>query len=93
LEAGLLQRSRALNAFLADAYGDQRIFEAGAVPRRLLETSPGYEPRMRGLLDPEEPAAAVAGFDLVRDATGALLVLEDNLRMPSGASYATALPA
>ncbi len=91
LEAGLLQRSRALNAFLADAYGEQRIFEAGAVPRRLLETSPGYEPRMRGLLDPEEPAAAVAGFDLVRDATGTLLVLEDNLRMPSGAAYATAL--
>jgi uncharacterized circularly permuted ATP-grasp superfamily protein len=91
LEAGLLQRSKALNAFLADAYGDQRIFEAGVVPRRLLETSPGYEPRMRGLLDPAEPAAAVAGFDLVRDASGTLLVLEDNLRMPSGASYATAL--
>jgi carboxylate-amine ligase len=44
---------------------------------------------MRGLLDPGQPAAAVAGFDLVRDASGALLVLEDNLRMPSGAAYAS----
>ncbi len=52
LEAGLLQRARALNAFLLDAYGGQRIFDAGVVPRRLLETSSGYEPRMRGLLDP-----------------------------------------
>jgi uncharacterized circularly permuted ATP-grasp superfamily protein len=88
LEAGLLQRASALNAFLADAYGEQRIFDAGAVPRRLLETSAGYEPRMRGLLDPGQPAATVAGLDLVRGADGALRVLEDNLRMPSGCSYA-----
>jgi len=91
LEAGLLQRTKALNAFLADAYGGQRIFDAGVVPRRLLETSSGYEPRMRGLLDPDVPAATVAGLDLIRDADGALLVLEDNLRMPSGASYAVAV--
>jgi carboxylate-amine ligase len=91
LEAGLLQRSRALNAFLLDAYGDQRIFEEGLIPHRLLETSQGYEPLMRGLLDPEVPPATVAGMDLIRDAEGELLVLEDNLRMPSGATYAIAV--
>ncbi len=91
VEAGLLQRARALNSFLLDAYGGQRIFDAGVVPRRLLETSSGYEPRMRGLLDPTVPPATVAGLDLVRDADGRLLVLEDNLRMPSGASYARAV--
>ncbi|MBA3867260.1 MAG: circularly permuted type 2 ATP-grasp protein [Solirubrobacterales bacterium] len=87
LEAGLLQRAKALNAFLADTYGGQRIFDAGVVPRRLLETSLGYEPRMQGLLDPAVPAATVAGLDLIRDEGGELLVLEDNLRMPSGSSY------
>ncbi len=76
LEAGLLQRARALNAFLLDAYGDQRIFE---------------EPLMRGLLDPGVPPETVAGMDLIRDAAGELLVLEDNLRMPSGATYAIAV--
>ena len=91
LEAGLIQRARALNAFLLDAYGDQRIFEDGVVPRRLLETSQGYEPRMRGMLDPGVPPATVAGMDLIRDAEGELLVLEDNLRMPSGATYAIAV--
>jgi uncharacterized circularly permuted ATP-grasp superfamily protein len=91
LESGLCQRARALNAFLADAYGAQRIFDAGLVPRRLLETSPGYEPRMRGLLDPALPAATVAGLDLVRDPGGVLRVLEDNLRMPSGSTYAIAV--
>jgi carboxylate-amine ligase len=91
LEAGLLQRTRALNSFLLDAYGGQRIFDAGVIPWRLLETSSGYEPRMHGLLDPGVPPATVAGLDLVRGVDGALLVLEDNLRMPSGASYAAAV--
>ena len=85
LETGLLQRARALNAFIADAYGPQRIFDAGVVPRRLLETSEGYAPAMAGLLDSEVPPAMVAGLDLVRGADGELRVLEDNLRMPSGA--------
>jgi uncharacterized circularly permuted ATP-grasp superfamily protein len=88
LETGLLQRARALNAFIADAYGPQRIFDAGVVPMRLLETSDGYAPAMRGLLDSKVPPATVAGLDLVRDRNGELRVLEDNLRMPSGACYA-----
>ena len=91
LEAGLLQRARALNAFLVDAYGPQRIFDADVVPRRLLETSEGYAPAMHGLLDAEGPPATVAGLDLVRGRDGELRVLEDNLRMPSGATYAFAL--
>jgi len=91
LEAGLLQRARALNEFLLDAYGDQRAFAAGVVPRRLLDTSPGYEPLMRGLLDPAAAPVGVAGFDLVRGVDGALAVLEDNLRMPSGSSYSVAV--
>jgi uncharacterized circularly permuted ATP-grasp superfamily protein len=91
LEAGLLQRARALNAFIADAYGPQRIFDAGVVPRSLLETSEGYAPAMAGLLDSGAPAATVAGLDLVRGADGELRVLEDNLRMPSGACYSLAI--
>jgi uncharacterized circularly permuted ATP-grasp superfamily protein len=91
LQPGLLQRARALNAFLADVYGGQRIFDAGIVPRALLESSSGYEPKMHGLLDPSVPAATVAGLDLIRDEEGNLLVLEDNLRMPSGATYAIAV--
>ena len=46
---------------------------------------------MRGLLDPRCPPATVAGLDLIRDESGELLVLEDNLRMPSGAAYAIAV--
>jgi uncharacterized circularly permuted ATP-grasp superfamily protein len=91
LQVGLLQRAQALNAFLLDAYGPQRIFDADVVPRRLLETSDGYAPAMRGLLDADVPPATVAGLDLVRGRDGELRVLEDNLRMPSGATYAFAV--
>jgi uncharacterized circularly permuted ATP-grasp superfamily protein len=91
LQAGLQQRARALNAFLLDAYGPQRIFDDDVVPQRLLETSEGYAPAMHGLLDPGVPPATTAGLDLVRDGDGELRVLEDNLRMPSGACYAFAV--
>jgi uncharacterized circularly permuted ATP-grasp superfamily protein len=90
LREGLLQRARALNAFVLDVYGGQRIFDADVVPRALLETSSGYEPEMAGLLDPAVPPATVAGLDLVRGADGEMRVLEDNLRMPSGSTYAMA---
>jgi uncharacterized circularly permuted ATP-grasp superfamily protein len=91
LRGGLLQRARALNAFLLDAYGAQRIFDADVVPRRLLETSENYVPEVQDLLDPEVPPATVAGLDLVRGRDGELRVIEDNVRMPSGATYALAL--
>jgi uncharacterized circularly permuted ATP-grasp superfamily protein len=91
LEAGIVQRARALNAFVLDVYDEGRIFEQGAVPRHLLRGAPGYEPLMRGLLDPSVSPATVIGLDIVRDHTGQMLVLEDNDRMPSGAAYEFAL--
>ena len=88
LEAGLIQRVRALDAFVADAYGPRRAVAEGVVPERLIETSEGYEPALRGLRPPGGTWVGVAGLDLVRDASGELLVLEDNLRTPSGFAYA-----
>ena len=79
---------RALDAFVADAYGPRRAVAEGVVPERLIETSEGYEPAMRGLRPPGGTWVGVAGLDLVRDAAGELLVLEDNLRTPSGFAYA-----
>ena len=91
LEAGHEQRLRALDAFIHDAYGEQRAIADGVLPRRLIATGEGYEPAMRGLLAKGVPAIALAGFDIVRTAEGELMVLEDNLRMPSGITYATTI--
>ena len=88
LEAGLSQRVRALNAFLADAYGPRRTVAEGVVPERVIDGSEGYEPRMRGVRPPGDLWVGVAGLDIVRDGTGEFLVLEDNLTTPSGYAYA-----
>ena len=88
VEAGLIQRVRALNLFLEDAYRERRIVEAGIVPARVLDESILYEPIMRN--GPSVPVAHVAGPDLIRDANGRFRVLEDNLRTPSGLAYAIA---
>ncbi len=90
LEAGLVQRVKALNAFVADVYGPRRAVDEGVVPARVIEGSDGYETRMRGVRPPGDLWIGVAGLDLVRDAAGELLVLEDNATTPSGYAYALA---
>lgn len=90
LEAGLAQRVRALNAFVADVYGPRRIVEAGVVPARVVDSAEYHEPKMHGLRPPGDIWIGVAGLDLVRDHSGRFLVLEDNVRTPSGFAYACA---
>jgi carboxylate-amine ligase len=85
LERGLEQRVRALNEFLADAYGDRRAVAAGVIPARVIETADWYEPAMEGM--GAAVSAPVAGPDLVRAPCGEFLVLEDNMRAPSGLAY------
>ena len=87
LSAGLRQRVAALNAFLADIYGAQRIVESGRIPRELVLFNPQYRPEMRGLALPGDVHAHIAGIDVVRAGDGEYYVLEDNLRVPSGVSY------
>jgi uncharacterized circularly permuted ATP-grasp superfamily protein len=90
LAAGLAQRARALNRFLLDAYGERRIVAAGVVASATIEQANGYEPALVGRLPPRGSPAAVIGFDVVRAPDGEFLVLEDNLRTPSGFAYAVA---
>jgi uncharacterized circularly permuted ATP-grasp superfamily protein len=91
LAAGLAQRVRALNRFLADVYGAREIVTAGVIPERVIETARLYEPLAAELPPPPGGVfACVAGLDVVRGADGRFLVLEDNLRTPSGLAYALA---
>jgi uncharacterized circularly permuted ATP-grasp superfamily protein len=88
IERGLTQRLRALNAFIDDLYHDQRIVADGVFPAGLLEHSVNYRPQCRGVSPKHGVWAHICGSDLVRDADGTMYVLEDNLRVPSGVSYA-----
>jgi uncharacterized circularly permuted ATP-grasp superfamily protein len=84
---GLGQRARALNAYVADVYGEQRIFAEGAIPRRLIDSAEHHEPELAGLRPRDGVWVGIAGLDLVRDEQGQWLVLEDNVRTPSGFGY------
>lgn len=87
LERGLKQRVNALNAFLRDVYSEKRIIADGVVPEEFVYTSAGYLPQVNGVMPPGGVFAHIAGEDLVQGADGHWWVLEDNLRIPSGASY------
>ena len=89
LAAGLEQRIGALEAFVADVFGDREAFRAGVVPEDLLERCPWFEEEIAAL--PQRgPRIGVAGPDIVRDAQGELRVLEDNIRTPTLMAFALA---
>ncbi len=87
LSAGLTQRVRALNAFLADAYGKQEILKAGIIPTALVTGNEQFRREMQGFSPPGGVFTHIAGIDLVRTGPDAFYVLEDNCRTPSGVSY------
>jgi carboxylate-amine ligase len=86
LTAGLTQRVRALEAFVRDVYGDRSIVADGVVPPQVVADAPGLS-RVGRLVPEDAVRIAVAGIDLVRDRADHWLVLEDNLRVPSGIGY------
>ncbi|PZG14384.1 UDP-N-acetylmuramate dehydrogenase [Micromonospora craterilacus] len=87
VEAGVAQRVRALEAFLADIYGPAQVLADRVVPRRVVVTSAHFHREAAGIVPPNGVRVHVAGVDLIRDEVGAFRVLEDNVRVPSGVSY------
>lgn len=87
LESGITQRVVALERFLDDIYGDQKILRDGVIPRRLVTSCEHFHREAVGIDPPNGVRIHVAGIDIVRDAQGVFRVLEDNLRSPSGVSY------
>ncbi len=87
LERGLTQRITALNLFLKDLYHEARILAEGVVPREMVYTCKHYRREMRGVKVPRDIYVSVVGTDLIRVGDGRFVVLEDNLRVPSGVSY------
>lgn len=87
IERGLTQRITALNLFLNDVYHDGKIIEAGVVPGSIIYTCKHYRREMRGIKVPRDVYVTVVGTDLIRNPHGNFVVLEDNLRVPSGVSY------
>jgi uncharacterized circularly permuted ATP-grasp superfamily protein len=87
LEKGLIQRIQALNMFLDDIYNDQKILKDGIIPRDTIESSKCFLPPCMGLKPPQGIWIHITGTDLIKGDDGNFMVLEDNLRCPSGVSY------
>ncbi len=87
LEAGLIQRVRVLNMFLADVYGKAEVIKAGIIPADIVLNNEHYRPEMRGVQVPHDVYVHISGIDIVRIDENDFYVLEDNARTPSGVSY------
>ncbi|GMV63132.1 MAG: hypothetical protein AMXMBFR74_23000 [Parvibaculum sp.] len=87
ISEGLIQRVKALNAFIADVYGGQEILRAGLVPRDQVLLNDTYRYQMQGVSVPQNVYTHIAGIDMVRVGAEDFYVLEDNCRTPSGVSY------
>jgi len=87
LEKGLKQRIKALNLFIADIYGEQKILKDGKIPEEIINSATGFLKPCLGIKPPQGVWCHITGTDLVRDRSGQWYVLEDNLRVPSGVSY------
>lgn len=87
IEKGLKQRIYALNLFINDIYNEKKIVKDGIIPEDIILSSNGYKSHCEGLTPPKGIWCHITGTDLVRDENGQFMVLEDNLRCPSGVSY------
>ncbi|MFW5759767.1 MAG: circularly permuted type 2 ATP-grasp protein [Cyclobacteriaceae bacterium] len=87
LEKGLQQRIKALNLFIHDLYHDQKIIKDKIIPEDLIFSGTNYLQQCQGLKPPHDIWCHITGSDLIRDNKGQFMVLEDNLRSPSGVSY------
>ncbi len=86
LDQGLRQRLKALNLFLADIYSDRKILSDSVIPTDLALGCPQYRVEMRGVQPLHGVYVSICGTDIIRTNDG-FMVLEDNLRVPSGVSY------
>jgi uncharacterized circularly permuted ATP-grasp superfamily protein len=87
LSAGLEQRVRALNAFVADIYGPRRILKDKVIPDELVLANSQFCIPMNGFVPPHGIYTHICGIDLVRTGPDEFFILEDNARTPSGVSY------
>ena len=87
IDAGVQQRVKALELFLADVYDAGQVFDDGVIPRGVITTSSHYHREAATVRPPNGVRVHVSGIDLIRDNLGEFRVLEDNVRVPSGVSY------
>lgn len=84
IRSGLIQRAAAINLFLNDLYAGKQ----DVVPDSIIKSSVYFYPQCVGFTPAKGIYLHIYGPDLVRMDEDTWLILEDNIRIPSGVSYA-----
>lgn len=87
LAAGLEQRTRLLNALLADLYDQRLAIRQGWLPPELIYAHPGFLPPCHRSLPAGCRWLIFHGVDLARGPDGSFRVHGDRAQSPSGAGY------
>jgi uncharacterized circularly permuted ATP-grasp superfamily protein/uncharacterized alpha-E superfamily protein len=83
----LTQRTRLLNAILADIYGPETAVSRGLIPPELIYANPNFLRPCHGVQPPRGQWIHLCAADLARGADGQFRVLGDRAQAPSGAGY------
>ncbi|MFA5901266.1 MAG: circularly permuted type 2 ATP-grasp protein, partial [Hyphomicrobium sp.] len=89
LEKAILQRTRLMNAILADVYGEQRLLREGLIPPALVFSDPAFLTPCHGI----QPASGYLQFyaiDFAREADGSWRIIDNHTETPAGIGYALA---
>ena len=87
IESGIRQRTRLLNAVMADVYGQQSLLQQGLLPAALVQGHPGYLRAMQGVQPAGNMFLHIAAFDLTRGPDGKWWVVSQRTQAPSGLGY------
>ena len=87
IEAGVLQRTRLLNAMMADLYGERELLKRALLPAALVQGHPGYLRAMQGVRPPGDTWLHIVGFDLAQGPDGQWWVVGQRTQAPSGLGY------
>jgi uncharacterized circularly permuted ATP-grasp superfamily protein/uncharacterized alpha-E superfamily protein len=87
IERGVMQRTRLLDAVLADVYGDRSLLDEGLLPASLVLAHPQYLRAMHGCRPAGGVHLHVVAFDLARGPQGHWWVVSQRTQAPSGLGY------
>ncbi len=87
IEAGVLQRTRLLNAMMADLYGERELLRRALLPAALVQGHPGYLRAMQGVRPAGDTWLHIVGFDLAQGPDGRWWVVGQRTQAPSGLGY------
>lgn len=88
IEAGLIERAELFDLILKDLYGPRELIRHRILPPEAVYSHHGFLRACQSVRIPGEQQLVLHAVDMVRDASGGMVVIGDRTQAPSGAGYA-----